>query len=147
MNACRKGSLLTQSPLKLLSSYPLPKNMFASLKHDTVDILRNAARFGKTLRYINMMPSSLLHRMPLFWGRVLPSNAVRIRLDINTYQEYQKNLDALLKALHETVENLQDILIYGQICLLVPALDRVLIAVVLIAELRDFKLFSSPKKP
>lgn len=48
----------------------------------------------------------------------LPSNAVRIRLYIDIYLEYQKHLDALLNSLHETVDNLQDTVIYGQLALL-----------------------------
>lgn len=81
------------------------------------------------------------------FGRALPSNAVRIRLYINSYQEYQKHLNTLLKALHETVDKLRDTLIYNQICLL-QSLRGIgfLSAVVLIAEMGDFSFFSSPKK-
>ena len=81
------------------------------------------------------------------FGRALPSNAVRIRLYIDTYQEYQKHLDALLKALHETVERLQGYFdLRPDLPSAVPAWDRFLKCVVLIAEMGDFKLFSSPKK-
>ena len=81
------------------------------------------------------------------FGRALPSNAVRIRLYIDTYQEYQKHLDTLLKALHKTVDKLQDTPIYHQIYLLQSMRGiGFLSAVVLIAEMGDFHLFSSPKK-
>ena len=81
------------------------------------------------------------------FGWALPSNAVRIRLIVDTYQEYQMHLDSLLKALHETVDRLQDTLIYDQICLL-QSLRGIgfLSAVVLIARWGILNFFSSPKK-
>ena len=141
------SKVTTQSSLKLLSSYPLPEDMLAASKDDIVDIIRSTARFGETYalrKYDSIIAAA---QDAAVFGRALPSNAVRIRLYINTYQEYQKHLDALLKALHETVEKLQDTLIYDQICLL-QSLRGIgfLSAVVLIAEMGDFHLFSSPKK-
>ena len=116
--------------------------MLAASKDDIVKIIHSTARFGESMPCVSMTPSLLLHRMLLFSARALPSNAVRIRLYIDTYQEYQKHLDALLKALHETVERLQDTLIYDQICLL-QSLRGIgfLSAVVLIAEMGDFNFF------
>ena len=141
------SKVTTQSSLKLLSSYPLPADMLAASKEDIVDIIRSTARFGEAyaLRKYDAITAAA-HDAAVF-GRALPSNAVRIRLYIDTYQEYQKHLDALLKTLHETVEKLQDTLIYDQICLL-QSLRGIgfLSAVVLIAEMGNFKLFSSPKK-
>ena len=141
------SKVTTQSSLKLLSSYPLADDMLAASKDDIVKIIRSTARFGETyaLRKYDAIISAA--QDAAVFGRALPSNAVRIRLYIDTYQEYQKHLDALLKALHETVEKLQDTPIYDQICLL-QSLRGIgfLSAVVLIAEMGDFKLFSSPKK-
>ena len=81
------------------------------------------------------------------FGRALPSNAVRIRLYIESYQTYQKHLDSLLLALHEAVDKLQGTPVYDRICLL-QSLRGVgfLSAVVLMAEMGDFDLFPSPKK-
>ena len=141
------SKVTTQSSLKLLSSYPLPADMLAASKEDIVDIIRSTARFGEAyaLRKYDAIISAA--QDAAVFGRALPSNAVRIRLYIDTYQEYQKHLDALLKALHETVEKLQDTLIYDQICLLQSLYGiGFLSAVVLVAEMGDFKLFSSPKK-
>lgn len=141
------SKITTQSSLKLLSSYPLPEDMLAASKDDIVDIIRNTARFGEAYALRKYDAIIAAAQDAAVFGRALPSNSVRIRLYIHTYQEYQKHLDALLKALHETVEKLQDTLIYDQICLL-QSLRGIgfLSAVVLIAEIGDFNLFSSPKK-
>ena len=141
------SKVTTQSSLKLLSSYPLPADMLAASKENIVDIIRSTARFGEAYALRKYDAIIAAAQDAAVFGRALPSNAVRIRLYIDTYQEYQKHLDALLKALHETVEKLQDTLIYDQICLL-QSLRGIgfLSAVVLIAEMGDFKLFSSPKK-
>ncbi len=115
-------------------------------KDDIVDIIRSTARFGETYALRKYDAIIAAAQDAAVFGRALPSNAVRIRLYINTYQEYQSYLNALLKVLHETVEKLQDTLLYEQICLL-QSLRGIgfLSAVVLIAEMGDFKLFSSPK--
>ena len=136
-----------QSSLKLLSSYPLPEDILAASKENIVDIIRSTARFGEAYALRKYEAIIAAAKDAAVFGRALPSNAVRIRLYVDTYQEYQKHLDTLLKALHETVEKLQDTLIYDQICLL-QSLRGIgfLSAVVLIAEIGDFKLFSSPKK-
>lgn len=136
-----------QSSLKLLSSYPLPEDMLAASKENIVDIIRSTARFGEAYALRKYEAIIAAAKDAAVFGRALPSNAVRIRLYVDTYQEYQKHLDTLLRALHETVEKLQDTLIYDQICLL-QSLRGIgfLSAVVLIAEMGDFKLFSSPKK-
>ena len=141
------SKVTTQSSLKLLSSYPLAEDMLAASKDDIVKIIRSTARFGEAYALRKYDAIIAAAQDAAVFGRALPSNAVRIRLYIDTYQEYQKHLDALLKALHETVEKLQDTLIYDQICLL-QSLRGIgfLTAAVLIAEMGDFKLFSSPKK-
>ena len=141
------SKVTTQSSLKLLSSYPLAEDMLTAPKDDIVKIIRSTARFGEAYALRKYDAIIAAAQDAAVFGRALPSNAVRIRLYIDTYQEYQKHLDALLKALHETVDQLQDTLIYDQICLL-QSLRGIgfLTAVVLIAEMGDFKLFSSPKK-
>ena len=141
------SKVTTQSSLKLLSSYPLAGDMLEASKDDIVETIRSTARFGEAYALRKYDAVIAAAQDASVFGRALPSNAVRIRLYIDTYQEYQKHLDALLKALHETVERLQDTLIYDQICLL-QSLRGIgfLSAVVLIAEMGDFKLFSSPKK-
>ena len=109
--------------------------MLAASKEDIVDIIRSTARFGEAYALRKYDAIIAAAQDAAVFGRALPSNAVRIRLYIDTYQEYQKHLDALLKALHETVEKLQDTLIYDQICLL-QSLRGIgfLSAVVLIAK-------------
>ena len=136
-----------KTSLKLLSSYPLAGDMLEASKDDIVETIRSTARFGEAYALRKYDAVIAAAQDASVFGRALPSNAVRIRLYIDTYQEYQKHLDALLKALHETVERLQDTLIYDQICLL-QSLRGIgfLSAVVLIAEMGDFKLFPSPKK-
>ena len=141
------SKVTTQSSLRLLSSYPLPEDMLAASKDDIVDIIRSTARFGEAYALRKYDAIIAAAQDASVFGRVLPSNAVRIRLYIDTYQDYQKHLDALLTALHETVEKLQDTLIYEQIVLLQSLYGiGFLSAVVLVAAMGDFKLFSSPKK-
>ncbi len=96
------SKVTTQSSLKLLSSYPLPEDMLAASKDDIVDIIRSTARFGETYALRKYDAIIAAAQDAAVFGRALPSNAVRIRLYINTYQEYQKHLNALLKVLHET---------------------------------------------
>ena len=141
------SKITIQSSLKLLSSYPLPEDMLAASKDDIVYIIRSTARFGETYALRKYDAIIAAAQDAAVFGRALPSNAVRIRLYINSYQEYQKHLNTLLKALHETVDKLRDTLIYNQICLL-QSLRGIgfLSAVVLIAEMGDFSFFSSPKK-
>ena len=69
------------------------------------------------------------------FGRALPSNALRIRLYIETYREYQKHLDSILEELHKAVDGLQGKPVHNQICL-IQSLRGVgfLSAVVLIAS-------------
>ena len=141
------SKITTQSSLKLLSSYPLAADMLTASKADIVKIIRSTARFGEAYALCKYDAILAAAQDASVFGRALPSNAVRIRLYVDTYQQYQKHLDELLKTLHETVEKLQDTPIYNQICLL-QSLRGIgfLSAVVLIAEMGDFKLFSSPKK-
>ena len=141
------SKITTQSSLKLLSSYPLAEDILAAPKDDIVEIIRSTARFGESYALRKYDAIIAAAQDAAVFGRALPSNAVRIRLYIDTYLEYQKHLDALLKALHETVERMQDTLICDQICLL-QSLHGIgfLSAVVLIAEMGNFNFFSSPKK-
>lgn len=107
----------TQTSLKLLEAYPLAADMPAAAKDAAV------------------------------FGRALPSNALRIRLYIKIYREYQAHLDSILEALHKTVDKLQGNPVYVRIRLL-QSIHGVsfLSVVVLIAEMGSFDLFSSPKK-
>ena len=41
------------------------------------------------------------------FGRALPSNALRIRLYIKMYREYQAHLDSILEELHQAVGKLE----------------------------------------
>ena len=81
--------------------------------------------------------------MPTF----IAKNIYLSELYIQTYQEYQKHLDDILKAIRESVDKLAGTPVYERICLL-QSLRGVgfLSAVVLIAEMGSFDLFSSPKK-
>ena len=66
---------------------------------------------------------------------------------IKIYREYQAHLDSILKELHKAVGKLEGMPVYERISLL-QSLQGVgfLSAVVLIAEMGSFDLFSSPKK-
>lgn len=141
------SKITTQSSLKLLGAYPLAKDMLAASEEELVGIIRSTARFGEA--YARNKYEAILEaaKDAAVFGRALPSNAVRIRLYIESYQTYQKHLDDLLLALHKAVDKLQGTPVYDRICLL-QSLRGVgfLSAVVLMAEMGDFDLFSSPKK-
>lgn len=141
------SKVTTKSSLKLLGAYPLAKDMLAAPKEELVEIIRSTARFGEAYALSKYEAILEAAKDASIFGRSLPSNAVRIRLYIESYQTYQKHLDALLLALHEVVDKLQGTSVYDRICLL-QSLRGVgfLSAVVLMAEMGDFDLFSSPKK-
>ena len=141
------SKVTTQTSLKLLSVYPLAVDMLAAPRDELIETIRSTARFG--LKYACNKYDAIVAAAQdaAVFGRALPSNAVRIRLYIDTYQEYQKHLDDILKAIQESVDKLKGKPVYDRICLL-QSLRGVgfLSAVVLIAEMGSFDLFSSPKK-
>ena len=137
----------TKSSLKLLRAYPLARDMLAAPKEELIGLIRSTARFGEAYALNKYEAILEAAKDSAIFGRALPSNAVRIRLYIESYQTYQKHLDTLLLALHEAVDKLQGTPVYDRICLL-QSLRGVgfLSSVVLMAEMGDFDLFSSPKK-
>ena len=137
----------TKSSLKLLRAYPLARDMLAAPKEELIGLIRSTARFGEAYALNKYEAILEAAKDSAIFGRALPSNAVRIRLYIESYQTYQKHLDPLLLALHEAVDKLQGTPVYDRICLL-QSLRGVgfLSSVVLMAEMGDFDLFSSPKK-
>lgn len=141
------SKVTTQSSLKLLSTYPLASDMLAAPKDELVGIIRNTARFGGKYALDKYDAILAAARDAAVFGRSLPSNAVRIRLYIDSYREHQKHLDAIMEALHESMDNLQGTPVHGRICLLqsLPGVGF-LSAVVLMAEMGSFDLFSAPKK-
>lgn len=141
------SKVTAQSSLKLLSAYPLAKDMLAAPKEELVAIIRSTARFGEPYALSKYDSIRAVAEDAAIFGRALPSNAVRIRLYIETYQEYQNHQDALLLALQEAVDRLQGTPAYDRICLL-QSLHGIgfLSATVLMAEMGSFDLFPSPKK-
>ena len=141
------SKVTTQSSLKLLSKYPLPTDMLAAPKEEIVEIIRKTARFGEKYALAKYDAVLAAAKDSQLFGRTLKSNAVRIRLYIETYQQYQTHLEAILQELHKAVDQLQGMPVYNQIAL-IQSLRGVgfLSAVGLIAEMGSFELFSSPKK-
>jgi len=141
------SKVTTKCSLKLLETYPLAADMLTAPKDKVVEMIRSTARFGEKYALSKYDAICTAAEDAAVFGRALPSNAVRIRLYISLYKEYQKHLDDLLAALHESVDRLQGTAVYGRICLL-QSLRGIgfLSAAVLVAEMGDFDLFSSPKK-
>ena len=141
------SKVTTQTSLKLLETYPLADNLLASPKEELVEMIRTTARFGEKYALAKYDALCAAAKDAAIFGRSLNSNAVRIRLYISIYKEYQQHLDDILSALHESVDRMQGTVVHDRICLL-QSLRGVgfLSAVVLIAEMGDFDLFSSPKK-
>lgn len=141
------SKVTTKCSLKLLEAYPFAADMLAAPKDEIVEMIKSTARFGDKYALSKYDAICAAAEDAAVFGRALKSNAVRIRLYISSYKEYQKHLDDILESLHETVDRLQGTAVYDRICLL-QSLRGVgfLSAVVLIAEMGDFDLFPSPKK-
>ena len=141
------SKVTTQTSLKLLEAYPLASDMLAAPKDELVETIRKTARFGEKYAASKYDVLCAAARDAAVFGRALPSNALRIRLYIKTYQEYQGHLDSILEELHRAVDKLREGPVYDRIFLL-QSLHGVgfLSAVVLIAEMGSFDLFPSPKK-
>ena len=78
---------------------------------------------------------------------MLKSNTVHIWLYIDSYWEYQKRLDTIIDVLLASVDCLKRDPVYERIQLVQSLRDiGFMSAVVLVAEMGNFDLFSSPKK-
>ena len=141
------SKVTTQTSLKLLETYPLAADMLAAPEDTILEIISSTARFGKKYALAKYDAIYAAAKDAAVFGRALPSNALRIKLYIDSYKEYQKLLDSILEELHKAVDKLQGTPVYDRICLL-QTLRGIgfLSAVVLIAEMGSFDLFSSPKK-
>ena len=115
--------------------------MLDAPRDELVETIRNTARFGEAYALSKYDAICAAAKDAAVFGRALPSNALRIRLYIKTYREYQAHLDSILEELHKAVDNLQGDPVYDRICLL-QSLRGVgfLSAVVLIAEMGSFDL-------
>lgn len=141
------SKVTTQTSLKLLEAYPLAADMLAAPKDELVETIRSTARFGETYALARYDAICTAAKDAAVFGRALPSNALRIRLYIKMYREYQAHLDSILEELHQAVGKLEGTPDYDRISF-IQTLHGVgfLSAVVLIAEMGAFDLFSSPKK-
>jgi len=141
------SKITTLTSLKLLETYPLAADVLAAPKDDVVKTIRETARFGEKYALSKYDALHAAAEDAAVFGRLLASNSLRIKLYIETYREYQKHLDSILEELHKAVDGLQGKPVYNQICF-IQFLQGVgfLSAVVLIAEMGCFELFSSPKK-
>ncbi len=141
------SKITTQTSLKLLEAYPLAADMLAAPKDGLVKTIRSTARFGEKYALAKYEAICTAAKDAAVFGRALPSDALRIRLYIKTYREYQEHLDSILEELQKAVNKLEGTPVYDRI-LLLQSLRGVgfLSAVVLIAEMGSFDLFPSPKK-
>jgi len=132
---------------RFLEKYPLAKNILEADKDNIVELIRSTARFGEKYAKTKYDALIVAAQDATIFGRSIDSNATRIQLYVRQINFYQTHIDELLIALHKTVDNLNEPLIRERINLL-QTLQGVgfLSAVVLIAEMGSFELFSSPKK-
>ncbi len=82
------SKLTTQTSLKLLEAYPLATDMLAAPKDELVETIRRTARFGEKYAISKYDAICAAAKDTAAFGRALPSNAIRIKLYIKTYQEY-----------------------------------------------------------
>ncbi len=141
------SKVTTQTSLKLLDSWPLAEDLLAAPKEAVVEMIRSTARFGEKYAFAKYDALRAAAEDAAVFGRALKSNAIRIRLYIRSYREYQKRLDTIMDAIHASVDGLEGGSIHGRI-LLLQSLHGIgfMSAVVLIAEMGSFDLFPSPKK-
>ena len=141
------SKVTTQTSLKLLEAYPLAADMLAAPKDILVETIHKTARFGEKYAVSKYDAIRAAAKDAAVFGRALQSSALRIRLYIKAYREYQEHLDNILEDLHKAVDKLEGTPVYDRIFLL-QTLRGVgfLSAAVLIAEMGSFDLFSSPKK-
>ena len=141
------SKVVTQTSLKLLEAYPLAQDLLAAPKEMVVEMIRSTARFGEKYALAKYDALHAAAEDAAVFGRALKSNAVRIRLYISSYREYQKRLDTIMEAIHSSVDSLEGKPVHGRI-LLLQSLRGIgfLSAVVLVAEMGAFDLFPSPKK-
>ena len=141
------SKITTKTSLKLLESYPLAKNILEADKDNIVELIRSTARFGEKYAKTKYDVLIAAAQDATIFGRSIDSNATRIQLYVRQINFYQTQIDELLIALHKTVNNLNDSTIRERINLLQTLYGvGFLSAVVLIAEMGSFELFSSPKK-
>ena len=141
------SKVTTKCSLELLGKYPLASDMLKADKEDISGIIRATARFGEKYAAKKYEAIITAAKDAAIFGRALPSNAVRIRLYVEQFKEYQQHLDDILEALHKAVDGLKNPITRERIELL-QTLRGVgfLSAAVLIAEMGEFDLFKSPKK-
>lgn len=141
------SKVTTQASLKLLDTYPLARDFLAAPRETVVEMIRSTARFGETCALAKYEALRAAAENATVFGRAMKSNAIRIRLYIDSYREYQKRLDTIMETIHSSVDALEGGPVHDRI-LLLQSLRGVgfLSAVVLIAEMGSFDLFPSPKK-
>lgn len=141
------SKITTKTSLALLYEYPLASDMLAAPKEDIIKTIRSTARFGEKYALKKYEAICAAAKDAAVFGRALPSNALRIKMYIDAYREYQKHLDSILEELHKSVDKMAGTQAFDRINLL-QSLRGVgfLSAVVLIAEMGSFDLFPSPKK-
>lgn len=141
------SKITTKCSLNLLREYPLAEDFLKADKQSIVDIIRSTARFGESYALRKYDAIITAAQDASVFGRSLKSCATRIKLYIDTFEQYQEHLDTIMEAIHDTVDNLENRDTYNRIELL-QTLRGIgfLSAVVLIAEMGSFDLFSSPKK-
>ena len=71
--------------------------MLATPKGGIVEIIRKTARFGEKYALAKYDSICAAAKDAAVFGRAFPSNALRIRLYIKMYREYQAHLDSILE--------------------------------------------------
>lgn len=79
--------------------------MLAAPKDKLVNIIKKTARFGEGYALAKYNALYAAAKDASAFGCTLPSNALRIRLYIKTYREYQEHLDAIFAELHKLLAN------------------------------------------
>lgn len=78
------SKITTQTSLKLLEAYPLASDMLNAPKDEVIETIRTTARFGTKYAFTKYESLCAAAKDAAVFGRALPSNAIRIRLYINS---------------------------------------------------------------
>jgi len=141
------SKVTVQTSLALLEKYPSPADFLSAKKKSIIDVIRKAARFGKT--YAEEKYQAIVEAADSagVFGHFVSSNAIQIRLCVSFIRKYDEEIAGVIAAMHELVDENADKTFVQHIRLIqtIPGAGF-LSAVTVICEIGDFSVFKSPKQ-
>lgn len=141
------SKVTTNTSLTFLENYGSPDPFLSADKQELIDSIRSTARFGLT--YANAKYNAIIQAAndAKTFGHSVSSNFKRIQIYIRFIRQYDEEISALLKDMHELVDTHEDTKLVQQIHLIETYKGAgFLSAVSLMSEIGDFSAFHSPKQ-